>query len=200
LIVYSPRVAGYVHPTADVPDPAGVGEGTRVWHQAQLMPGAVVGQDCTIGKGAFLSATAVLGDRVKVGNAANVMGAQVDDGAFIGPQAYLMEDNRPRAVNPDGTRREHGQWHSQPVHVGFGATIGGGALVLPGARIGPWAMVSAGAVVHRDVPAFGLVGGNPARQLGWVCRCGERLPESLVCSCGRAYALEGDHLVEDGEP
>ena len=187
-----------MHPTADVPDLDAVGDGTKVWHQAQLMPGARVGRDCTLGKGAFLSGTAKLGDRVKVGNAANVMGAEVEDGAFIGPQAYLMEDNRPRAVNPDGSRREHGQWHADPVHVEHGATVGGGALVLPGVRIGRWAMVSAGAVVHRDVPAFGLVGGNPARQLGWVCRCAERLPEGLVCACGRHYRLEADALVEAG--
>ena len=186
----------YFHPTADVPEPAAVGEGTKIWHEAQLMPGARVGRDCTLGKGAFLSGTARLGDRVKVGNAANVMGAQVGDGAFVGPQAYLMEDNRPRAINPDGSRREHGQWRPEPVLVGYGATVGGGALVLPGVRIGPWAMVSAGAVVHREVPAFALVGGNPARQLGWVCRCAERLPEGLVCTCGRAYRLDADVLNE----
>jgi UDP-2-acetamido-3-amino-2,3-dideoxy-glucuronate N-acetyltransferase len=189
-------MSAFVHPTADVADTATVGDGTKVWHQAQLMPGARVGRECTLGKGAFLSGTAVLGDRVKVGNNANIMGAAVGDGAFVGPQAYLMEDRRPRAVNPDGSRREHGQWRSEPVTVGPGATVGGGALVLPGVSVGAWAMVSAGAVVHRDVPAFGLVGGNPARQLGWVCRCAEHLDETLTCSCGRRYRLTDASLLE----
>ncbi len=185
----------FIHPTADVPDGATVGEGTKVWHQAQLMAGATVGRDCTIGKGAFLSGTAVLGDLVKVGNAANVMGARVADAAFIGPQAYLMEDPRPRATNPDGTRRGPGDWRSSPVSVRRGATVGGGALVLPGVTIGEWAMVAAGSVVHRDVPAHGLVAGNPARQVGWVCACGDTLDDGLRCpSCGRAFVLDGDRL------
>lgn len=191
----------FVHPTAEVPDGAVLGEGTKVWHQAQLMPGARVGRDCTLGKGAFLSSTAVLGDLVKVGNAANVMGAVVEDAAFIGPQAYLMEDPRPRATNPDGSRRGPGDWHGSPVTVRRGATVGGGALVLPGVTIGAWAMVAAGSVVHRDVPAHGLVAGNPARQVGWVCACGDRLDDELTCpSCGRRHVLDDDELHEDGQP
>jgi UDP-2-acetamido-3-amino-2,3-dideoxy-glucuronate N-acetyltransferase len=190
-------VSAFIHPTAEVPDGAAVGEGSKVWHQAQLLPGATVGRDCTIGKGAFLSGTAVLGDLVKVGNAANVMGARVEDAAFIGPQAYLMEDPRPRATNPDGGRRGPGDWRSSPVTVRHGATVGGGALVLPGVTVGEWAMVAAGAVVHRDVPAHGLVAGNPARQVGWVCSCGDTLDEALVCpACARTHELEGDRLRE----
>lgn len=193
-------VTTFVHPTAEVPDGAVLGDGTKVWHQAQLMPGARVGRDCTLGKGAFLSATAVLGDLVKVGNAANVMGAVVEDAAFIGPQAYLMEDPRPRATNPDGSRRGPGDWQGSPVIVRRGATVGGGALVLPGVTIGAWAMVAAGSVVHRDVAAHGLVAGNPARQVGWVCACGDRLDDALACpSCGRRHALDGDELREDGQ-
>jgi acetyltransferase-like isoleucine patch superfamily enzyme len=177
----------FVHPTAEVPEGARVGEGSKVWHQAQLMPGAVVGADCTIGKGAFLSSTAVLGRLVKVGNYANVMGAVVEDEAFVGPQAYLMEDPRPRSTNLDGTRRGIGDFHSAPVTVRRGATVGGGALVLPGLDVGEWSMVAAGAVVHRDVAAHALVAGNPARQVGWVCRCGDRLDGDLRCGCGLAY-------------
>lgn len=194
-------MSAFIHPTADVPVGAVVGEGTKVWHQAQLMDGATVGRDCTIGKGAFLSGTAVLGDLVKVGNAANVMGARVADAAFIGPQAYLMEDPRPRATNADGSRRGPGDWHAAPVTVLRGATIGGGALVLPGVTVGEWAMVAAGSVVHRDVPGHGLVAGNPARQVGWVCSCGETLDEALRCpACGRSHALDDERLSEVGAP
>jgi UDP-2-acetamido-3-amino-2,3-dideoxy-glucuronate N-acetyltransferase len=181
----------FVHPTAEVPDGAQVGDGSMVWHQAQLMPGAVVGAGCTVGKGAFLSAGARLGSRVKVGNYANIMGATVEDEAFIGPQAYLMEDPRPRATNVDGSLRRAGDWQSLPVMVRRGATVGGGSLVLPGLRLGEWSMVAAGSVVHRDVPAFALVAGNPARQVGWVCRCGQRLDEDLRCACGLGYLEVG---------
>ena len=184
----------FVHPTAEV-DGAEVGEDSKVWHQAQLLPGASLGRECTVGKGAFLSSTAAVGDLVKIGNYATLMGARVESEVFIGPQAYLMEDAHPRATNPDGTRRGPGQWEPHPVTVQRGATIGGGALVLPGVVVGAWAMVAAGAVVHKDVPAYGLVGGNPARQIGWACGCGQTLEAELTCTCGRSYALRDGELT-----
>ena len=187
-------MSAFVHPTAEV-DGAQVGEDSKVWHQAQLLPGASLGQGCTVGKGAFLSSTAAVGALVKIGNYATVMGARVDDEAFIGPQAYLMEDPHPRATNPDGTRRGPGQWEARPVTVRRGATIGGGALVLPGVVVGEWAMVAAGAVVHKHVPSYGLVAGNPARQVGWACRCGQTLEADLTCGCGRSYAVRDDELA-----
>lgn len=186
----------FVHPSAEVAHGATVGDGTSIWHQAQLMPGARTGRECTIGKGAFLSGTATIGNLVKIGNHASLMGATVGDEAFIGPQAYLMEDPRPRATNADGTRRGPGQWESRPVTVRTGATVGGGALVLPGVSVGEWAMIAAGSVVHRDVPSFALVAGNPARRIGWVCRCGNTLDATLVCACGLAYRLDDDQLTE----
>ena len=179
----------FVHPTAEV-EGAQVGADTKVWHQAQLLAGATLGRECTVGKGAFLSSTATVGDLVKIGNYASVMGARVEDEVFIGPQAYLMEDAHPRATNPDGTRRGPGQWEPRPVVVRRGATIGVGALVLPGVVVGEWAMVAAGAVVHKDVPAYGLVGGNPGRQIGWACRCGLTLGADHTCTCGRSYDLD----------
>lgn len=184
----------FVHPTAEV-DGAEVGEDSKVWHQAQLLAGASLGRECTVGKGAFLSSTAVVGDLVKIGNYATVMGARVDDEAFIGPQAYLMEDAHPRATNPDGTRRGPGDWEPRPVLVRRGATVGGGALVLPGVVIGEWAMVAAGAVVHKDVPAHGLIAGNPARQVGWACVCGQTLDADLTCACERTYVLHDGELT-----
>lgn len=184
----------FVHPSADVGEGARIGDGTRIWHQAQLMPGATLGRDCTVGKGAFVTGNAVVGDLVKIGNYANVMGARVDDEAFVGPQAYLMEDARPRATNPDGSRRGPGDWTATPVTIGRGATVGGGALVLPGVTVGAWAMIAAGSVVHRDVLPHGLVAGNPARQIGWACRCGGSLDPDLVCPCGLRYRLDGDEL------
>ena len=176
-----------IHETAAVAAEAAVGEGTMVWHQAQLMPDVTVGAGCTIGKGAFLGTGTRVGDRVKIGNYANLFGPTIEDGAFIAPMACLMEDPRPRALNPDGTSKGPDDFERLPVAVRAGATIGGGALVLPGVTVGRHAMVSAGAVVHRDVPDHAIVAGNPARQIGFACQCGRRLDDGLVCSCSRRF-------------
>ena len=186
----------FIHATAEVADGARIGTDCKLWHQSQVMATAELGNGCTVGKGAFIGAGARVGNLVKVGNYANVMGALVEDEAFIGPQAYLMEDAAPRATNPDGTRRGPGDWNPQPVTVRRGGTVGGGALVLPGVTVGAWAMVAAGAVVHRDVSDHALVAGNPARQVGWVCRCGQRLDDELRCPCGRQWEEVDEGLRE----
>lgn len=190
-----PLAGAWVHPTAEV-DGAVVGVGTKVWHQAQVLAGATVGARCTIGKAAFIGAGARLGDDVKVGNHADVFGADVGDGAFIAPHACLLEDPAPRSLNLDGSRRGPSDYTSRPVQVGAGASIGAGAVVVPGVTIGAHALVGAGAVVHRDVEPHALVTGNPARQVGWVCRCGERLDDELACGCGLSYASVDGGLVE----
>ena len=180
----------FIHETADVADGASVGHGTQVWHQAQLMAGVRVGNGCTIGKGAFLGPGTRLGDLVKVGNYANLFGPTVEDGAFIAPLACLMEDPAPRALNPDGTRKGPDDFRRLPVTIRAGASVGGGVLILPGLTVGRSAMVSAGSVVHRDVPDHAVMAGNPARQVGFACLCGLRLDEHLVCACSRRY-VEG---------
>jgi acetyltransferase-like isoleucine patch superfamily enzyme len=170
-------------------DPGGsAGPGTRLWHQAQVAASATVGADCTLGKGAYIGAGTVIGDRVKIGNNASVFGATVADEAMICPGALLLEDPAPRAANPDGTRKDRADWAPRPVSVGTGATIGAGAVIAPGVRIGSRAMVAIGAVVTRDVAAHALVAGNPARPVGWACACGATLDAGLRCpSCGQAW-------------
>lgn len=177
----------FIHPTAEVADGASVGPGTEVWHQAQLMGDVRVGGGCTIGKGAFLGAGTHLGANVKVGNYANLFGPTVEDGAFIAPMACVMEDPRPRALNPDGTPKRAGDFERLPATIRAGASVGGGALILPGVVVGRMAMVAAGSVVHRDVPDHAIVAGNPARQVGFACACGRRLDEGMVCACTRSY-------------
>jgi acetyltransferase-like isoleucine patch superfamily enzyme len=150
--------------------------------------GASVGADCTLGKGAYVGTGAVIGDRVKVGNYACVFGASVADEAMICPGAMILEDPAPRATNPDGSRKGSSDWTPRPVTIGLGATIGAGAIIAPGVAIGPGAMVAIGAVVTRDVAAYALVAGHPARPVGWACACGTTLDADLRCpSCGRAY-------------
>jgi len=165
--------SSYIHPTADVSPEAQIGPGTRIWHQAQVREGAVIGADCILAKGVYVDWDVRVGDRVKVQNYASIYrGATIEDGVFIGPYACLTNDRFPRAVTPQGDLKGEEDWHAGEVLVREGASLGAGAVVLPGVEIGRWALVGAGAVVTQSVPDHGLVVGNPARLVGILCRCG----------------------------
>lgn len=154
-----------MHPTAEVEPDAVVGDGTRVWHQAQIRAGASVGRYCVLGKNVYVDAGARIGDRVKIQNNVSVYrGVELGDEVFVGPSAVFTNDLRPRSGAAD--------WKVVPTLVHRGASIGAGAVIVCGVEIGEHAMVAAGAVVTRPVRAHQLVGGNPARHMGWVCRCG----------------------------
>jgi UDP-3-O-[3-hydroxymyristoyl] glucosamine N-acyltransferase len=166
----------HIHPSADVSPQAVIGEGTRVWHHAQIREGAKIGRSCIIGKGVYVDLDVVIGDRVKIQNGASIYrGVTIEDGVFIGPHACLTNDKHPRAITPDGRLKSDRDWKVSTTVVGYGASIGAGAVVLPGLTIGRFAMVGAGAVVTKDVAPHGLVVGNPAEQIGYVCACGHRL-------------------------
>ena len=168
----------FIHPTADVSDRAVVGPRTRIWHQAQVREGARIGARCIVGKGAYVDLDVTIGDNVKVQNGVYVYhGVTVEDGVFLGPGAILTNDKLPRAINPDGTLKSDADWEVSPTVIRRGASIGAGAVILPGVTVGEFAMVGAGAVVTGDVPAHGLVYGNPARLHGYVCRCGQRVSQ-----------------------
>jgi UDP-2-acetamido-3-amino-2,3-dideoxy-glucuronate N-acetyltransferase len=167
-----------------------VGAGTRVWAFAHIMPGAVVGVDCNVCDHAFVETGARLGDRVTVKNGTLVWDrVTVDDDVFLGPAVVFTNDLRPRAA----IRR--GRDDFLPTHVGEGATIGANATIVCGVTIGPHAFVAAGAVVTRNVDAYAFVAGNPARQRGWVCVCGEPLDDLFACRCGAGYAPRPGGLV-----
>ena len=168
----------FIHPTADVSSQAVIGPGSRIWHQAQVREDAHLGANCIVGKGAYIDLGVVIGDNVKIQNGVYVYhGVTVEDGVFLGPGVILTNDKLPRAINPDGTLKADADWGVSPIVIRRGASIGAGAVVLPGVTVGEFAMVGAGAVVTRDVPAYGLVYGNPARLHGYVCRCGRPLNE-----------------------
>jgi len=169
----------YVHPTADVSPRATLGAGTKVWHQAQVREGAVLGTNCILGKGAYVDFDVQIGDNVKIQNRASVYhGVTLESGVFVGPHVVFTNDKMPRAVNPDGSLKSEDDWELGRILVKEGASIGAGAIVVTGITIGRFAMVGAGAVVTRDVPDYGLVYGNPARLVGYVCACGHKLNEA----------------------
>jgi acetyltransferase-like isoleucine patch superfamily enzyme len=167
-----------IHPTADVDPRAQIGDGTKIWHHAQVRENAQIGRNCILGKGVFVDFGVRIGDNCKLQNYALIYhGAELEDGVFMGPHASLLNDKLPRAITPDGILKTDADWQTGRVLVRRGASIGAGALVVPDVTIGEFALVGAGAVVTRDVPSFALALGNPARLVGHVCMCGRKLTE-----------------------
>jgi UDP-2-acetamido-3-amino-2,3-dideoxy-glucuronate N-acetyltransferase len=168
-----------IHPTADVSSLANIGPGTKVWHHAQIREGAQIGRACVIGKGVYIGLGVVIGNQVKIQNGASIYrGVTIEDGVFIGPHACLTNDKLPRAITPEGQLKQDADWEVGEILVQYGASIGAGAVVLPGLTVGRFAMVGAGAVVTKDVAPHGLVVGSPAELVGFVCACGHTLAEA----------------------
>lgn len=160
-----------------------------------------MGQDCIIGRGAYIGSGVVLGNNCKVQNYALVYEpAVLEDGVFIGPAVVLTNDTYPRAVNPDGTLKSAHDWQPVGVTIRHGASLGARSVCVAPVTIGRWATVAAGAVVTRDVPDFALVAGVPARRLRWVGKAGvplERNGEYWVCpATGERYREQNDALKE----
>lgn len=178
----------YVHPTAVVDEGCEIAAGAKIWHFCHIMPGCKIGEDCNIGQNCVIFPEVVLGRNVKVQNNVSVYtGVTCDDDVFLGPSCVFTNVTNPRsAVN------RRGQYSR--THVGKGATIGANATIVCGHDIGAYAFIGAGAVVTKDVPAYALVVGNPAKQTGWMSEHGHRLIfKDGVATCkesGWAYRLE----------
>lgn len=172
--------------SADVDQTAVIGDGSSVWHLAQVRERAELGPNCVIGRGAYVGTGVQVGRNCKVQNYALIYEpAILGDGVFVGPAAVFTNDTYPRAVKPDGTLKLASDWDAVGVTVGDGASIGARTVCVAPVRIGSWALVAAGSVVTSDVPDHALVVGVPARQIGWVGRTGRRLEaqpdDSLLC-------------------
>ncbi|MBS3171259.1 N-acetyltransferase [Candidatus Woesearchaeota archaeon] len=165
-----------IHKTADVEEGASIGNNTNIWHQCHVRKGAKIGENCILGKNVFVDSGAILGNNVKIQNNVSVYeGVTLEDGVFVGPHTTFTNDVQPRAINIDGSLKKGLDWKLSKTLVKKGASIGAGSVVLCNLTIGEFAMVGAGSVVTKEVPAYGLVYGVPAKLIGYVCKCGKKL-------------------------
>ncbi|MFJ4207182.1 acyltransferase [Paenarthrobacter sp. NPDC089675] len=187
--------------SADVSDEAVIGDGSKIWHLAQVREKAELGENCIVGRGAYVGTGVKMGDNCKVQNYALVYEpAELEAGVFIGPAVVLTNDTYPRAVSPDGSLKSAHDWEPVGVTIREGASIGARAVCVAPVTIGRWATVAAGAVVAKDVPDFALMVGVPAKRHGWVGKAGfplQRSGEHWVCpETGATYVEQNETLRE----
>ncbi len=197
-------MATMIAATADVDASASIGEGSKIWHLAQVRDGVVMGENCIVSRGAYIGSGVRIGDNCKIQNYALVYEpAVLGAGVFIGPAVVLTNDQYPRAVNPDMTLKSGSDWEAVGVSIGDGAAIGARAVCIAPVKIGTWALVAAGAVVTKDVPDFALVAGVPAKRIRWVGKAGKPLvaigDNRFECPVtGEKFKeITSDKLVED---
>jgi UDP-2-acetamido-3-amino-2,3-dideoxy-glucuronate N-acetyltransferase len=173
-----------IHPTAIIDPGARIGAQTRIWHWVHVMPGATIGERCSIGQGCFIGAVEI-GDGCRIQNHVSLYdGVTLEADVFLAPHCVFTNVAHPRA---HVSRRDA----YAATRIGRGATIGANATIVCGVTIGAYAMVGAGAVVTHDVAPHAIVTGVPARPTGWACRCGETLPASLACArCGEVLTRD----------
>lgn len=180
----------FTHETAVVDEGAQIGDGTKIWHFCHVMAGATIGADCVLGQNVYV-ANVTIGDGVRIQNNVSVYdGVTLEDFVFCGPSCVFTNVTNPRSEVARG-REQYAE-----TRVQRGASIGANATIVCGATIGPYAFIGAGAVVRGQVPAYAVMVGVPARRIGWMCRCGERLdtgPGSVVCEgCGEQFEIDGE--------
>lgn len=180
----------WAHKTAEIQEGAVIGNGTKIWQNTQVLKGAQIGKNCVIGHNCFIASRAKLGNGVKIESNTDVWDlVTLEDYIFVGPSVVFTNDLNPRAKYPKKKYPEYGKWF--PTLVKEGASIGANATIICGNTIGRWVMVGAGAVVTKNIPDYAIVAGLPAKVIGWICECGNRLEfreEKAVCRvCKKEY-------------
>lgn len=183
----------FAHPTAVIDEGCEIGEGTKIWHFSHIMPNCKIGMGCNLGQNVVISPEVILGDNVKVQNNVSIYtGVTCDNDVFLGPSMVFTN-----VTNPRSTINRRDQYSK--THVGKGATIGANATIVCGHDIGPFAFIGAGSVVTKNVPAYALLVGNPAKQIGWMSEFGHRLEFNskgqAICEESREnYILENNSV------
>ena len=181
----------FSHESAVIDDNVEIGKGTKIWHFSHIMNGSKIGEKCNIGQNVVIGPDAAVGSNCKIQNNVNVFkGVTLEDGVFCGPSMVFTNVYNPRAeiVKMDELR---------PTLVRKGATLGANSTIICGHTVGKYAFVGAGAVITKDVPSHALMVGNPAKQIGWMCICGEKIDDDLRCPvCGKAYKMDGNGLKQ----
>ncbi|HEX4562498.1 MAG TPA: acyltransferase [Gemmatimonadales bacterium] len=188
----------YVHPSSFLDDGAVVGAGTKIWHFCHVMKGAVIGERSSLGQNVVVMPGTTIGNNVKVQNNVSIYeGVHLEDDVFCGPSCVFTNVLNPRSH----VSRKH---EYRQTLVKRGASIGANATIVCGTTLGEYAFIGAGAVVTSDVPAYGLMVGVPARRVGWMCQCGERLSvaggAARCAACGAEYAESGGALRNTKPP
>lgn len=182
----------FIHESSWVDEPCEIGEGTKIWHFCHVMRDAKLGRNCSLGQNVLVAKGVVIGSNVKIQNNVSLYeGVTLEDNVFCGPSMVFTN-----VINPRSEIVRKNEY--RPTLVRRGATLGANCTIMCGHTIGTYAFVGAGAVVTKDVPAYALLLGNPARRVGWMCRCGVRLADpspSVQCkACGAQYSERAGEL------
>jgi UDP-2-acetamido-3-amino-2,3-dideoxy-glucuronate N-acetyltransferase len=183
----------FIHESSYVDEPCSIGAGTRIWHFCHISAGAVIGERCSLGQNVFVAGRAQIGNNVKIQNNVSVYeGVVLEDDVFCGPSIVFTNVTRPRSAVPRNRSEDY-----QRTLVRRGATLGANATIVCGVTIGEHAFIGAGSVVTRDIPAYALAYGNPARVTGFACECGEHI--SFVGDSGSCLACAARYERSEGE-
>lgn len=181
----------FVHESSYIDDNVSIGNGTRIWHFCHIQKGSIIGENCSFGQNVNVSNNVKIGNNVKVQNNVSIYeGVELEAYVFCGPSMVFTNDLTPRSKYPKGSLGY------KKTLVKEGATIGANATIVCGHTIGKWALIGSGAVVTNDVPDYALMVGVPARQVGWVCECGELLDNTFSCTtCYRKYEINDEKFL-----
>ena len=181
----------FIHESAYVDEGAQIGDDTKVWHFCHVLGGATIGERCSLGQNVVVMNGVRIANNVKIQNNVSVYeGVELEDDVFCGPSMVFTHVVNPRS--PVSRKNEY-----RRTLVRKGSTIGANATIVCGVTLDEYSFVGAGSVITRDVPAYALMVGVPARRVGWMCQCGERLPDrnpERCKACGTAYRQDGDKL------